>query len=418
MTSHMFGKIRKIGTSMVGGVVATLCYGILTENGRIQKTYPNQRGIYVSTPEKFKEILKENVRNMFRNLNKSDLLLRNGDLVFIRYNLNKLGRFDRYRLILSRRFSMNRIYDDLGIVYSKGNDLFIILLPSINLKSSQELEEFGIKKEQSNGVIAVEYDDLIEENCPHLLSIRRLICSDSVRERVMDSLKSAVTELESSINSNIMSVFNNRNDPTVFGITCSTFSDTLTSLDELKFTKKSLELNSITVLNALFSENDFDSRKYLTKQKSNEKYNLVIEPKEAIRHIDNLISLENLIKVCEKEANNHNMKLGRFLKRAEFGKDIAKANTLSTETSLVSRVYAKSCLLPFREELGMFNITHYLQLDALCDLDSESRSLSNTSRLSSLFHAFTGEINEERLKNLEYEPLCNSLEYYYWTNSL
>uniref|UniRef100_A0A3B0NAN5 Uncharacterized protein n=1 Tax=Theileria annulata TaxID=5874 RepID=A0A3B0NAN5_THEAN len=250
------------------------------------------------------EILNENLEKIYNNINKKDLLLRNGDLIFIKYNLDKLKFFNKYKLLLLRNLCFNRIFDDVGIIYTNNTNIYILLIPSIKLhnitniqhiitnkedstnredstnggdstnirgdgldrEENTNIREDGLNREENKditvdnkdttsgkvdknrGIIAIELDDLIRENRPDLISIRRLICTNSIRENLLKSINSTVIELKNSISpflylilTNWLHNFTNKDK----------FLNALTLYNDLNYSKQILIHNNKQLFNTL-----------------------------------------------------------------------------------------------------------------------------------------------------------------------
>ncbi|BAM41288.1 conserved hypothetical protein [Theileria orientalis strain Shintoku] len=348
------------------------------------------------------DTLSDNLRKFDTNFDKKDLALRNGDLMFIKYNLERLNLYNRYKMILVRNLSNNRIYDDLGIVYNSGDMYYIVLMPSVKLRSKIAVRELNITDRKSRGVVAIEYDDLIRENHPDVISLRRLICSESTRDGLVKSLKSAIFELKSSVNSGLASILSSWlfNLP-YLGHNKSEFINALTYRDELDYTRSSIKYSSARALKKVEGAMDLNTS---VAQKSGD------DSKDdgTGYSIESLGNLERTLGEYEKDIDSLNALIEKFTEKIRKSKFRDESKYIGTETSLVTKVYSKSGILPLNNSTKLFSIYNYFELDSLYN-NAASEDPEKYSRLSSPFSVYTGGVNRVRLKNLKYPQIRDIL---------
>ncbi|UKK01354.1 hypothetical protein MACK_002167 [Theileria orientalis] len=348
------------------------------------------------------DMLSDNLRKFDTNFDKKDLALRNGDLMFIKYNLERLNLYNRYKMILVRNLSNNRIYDDLGIVYNSGDMYYIILMPSVKLRSKISVRELNITDKNSRGVVAIEYDDLIRENHPDIISLRRLICSESTRDGLVKSLKSAIFELKLSVNSGIASILSSWlfNLP-YLGHNKSEFINALTYRDELDFSRSSIMYSSDNALKK--AESRIDPNTSVVEKSDDDSTD-----DGTSYSIENSGNLEKTINEYEKDMDSLNAMIEKFTEKIRNSKFRDESKYIGTETSLITKVYSKSGILPLNNNTKLFSIYNYFEIDSLYN-NAASEDPEKYSRLSSPFSVYTGGVNRVRLKNLKYPQIRDIL---------
>eukprot|EP00371_Babesia_bovis_P002057 XP_001610704.1 hypothetical protein [Babesia bovis T2Bo] len=120
--------------------------------------------------------------------------LRTGDLIFIRYNQEKLNLVSRYKIAAIRALSRGKIYDEVGIVCRNQGMNYVIFLPSCNLN----LVNDGmcnivpdLTNEKSHCVL-IDANQLIKQLVPDMVTVKRLICDEAKRKDIVEAMQKLV----------------------------------------------------------------------------------------------------------------------------------------------------------------------------------------------------------------------------------
>ncbi|EAN31030.1 hypothetical protein TpMuguga_03g00295 [Theileria parva strain Muguga] len=401
MLYKIFGRLKK--EHIFGGlaVTGTLFFGYKNLQNYLQ--YNN------TTPVKLNknELLNENLSSIYNNFNKKDLSLRTGDLIFIKYNLDKLSFFNKYKLLLLRNLSIKRIFDDIGLVYSNDKNVYILLMPTVGIRNRSNITELGIS-DRGRGVFAIELDDFLKENRPDLVSVRRLICSNTTRNNLIKSLKSTITELKHGVNSGIYSLVTNwLGNVSYYSDRREEFIKALTLSDDLNYTIQLL-INTTKQLFDTLSRNlghdlgTIDTRGGEKFEKANTSYSSEI--------IDSLIDVEEKLNQYEAHLQKYNNIIKNYTQSSKINK--LKINNVNLkkyilgEMDLVNKIYSKTNLLP-KNGLN-FSMNNFFGMDSLYNGTGESEA---DLRLSSPFNVYTGSVNKIRFQNLKYPQIQDILDY-------
>lgn len=333
--------------------------------------------------------------------------MRTGDLIFIKYNLDKLSFFNKYKLLLLRNLSIKRIFDDIGLVYSNDKNVYILLMPTVGIRNRSNITELGIS-DRGRGVFAIELDDFLKENRPDLVSVRRLICSNTTRNNLIKSLKSTITELKHGVNSGIYSLVTNwLGNVSYYSDRREEFIKALTLSDDLNYTIQLL-INTTKQLFDTLSRNlghdlgTIDTRGGEKFEKANTSYSSEI--------IDSLIDVEEKLNQYEAHLQKYNNIIKNYTQSSKINK--LKINNVNLkkyilgEMDLVNKIYSKTNLLP-KNGLN-FSMNNFFGMDSLYNGTGESEA---DLRLSSPFNVYTGSVNKIRFQNLKYPQIQDILDY-------
>ncbi|ORM40254.1 uncharacterized protein BXIN_2077 [Babesia sp. Xinjiang] len=315
--------------------------------------------------------------------------LRTGDLVFVRYNIEKLKWMDRYKIVAARCLSKNRFYEDVGIVYNYRGKTQVIMLPSLKLDLNDGIanDTLTLGANTRKRYAIFEPQRLIEDLVPDMVTVRRLICDDARRgdlEKVIERLGGASIFTKSS---NIMEVVGSLWEPKPF--TGKAYSEYRQCLQLTKGYElmMQLEFDAVDLNEGTQNYNNARGANHAGKVRTN-----TMRHPRSERKSSDIISTADGIEQAHRSCKGFMEGFERSKRQGPMYKRIFNG------THFVTHIYSLSGFIPESEAFSTLDIGQLFDFDFLPSNASQGRT---TPRLSEPFHIFNGKLHTNMFENLK-----------------
>lgn len=329
----------------------------------------------------------------YPNTNEAFNSLRTGDLIFLRYDIEKLPWSMRCKLSAIRRLSRNKYYDDLGMAYNHHNKTYVVFKPSFSVTANHEKEDMISilnRKKNCYGIVVMDGQQLIKSFLPEVITVKRLVCDESRRKHLETAIKLVCDQSKLSTRSNIANILQgwreylspDRNKLFTY-IQCSQLlKDSQPRFKPSTYTDAQLNNEIIDV---------GYSRKH--DQGKGEDRGDNINQRKLIGDIYGINTkyddVMQMRRVCTSVVNKFDEHSHAIMPM--------NLNAYGT-TSLVACVYTQAGIVSGKCKLDSLDIHHLLKVDCL---PSNSRQDVVSSCLSDPFHIYNGSIYRTRFENMK-----------------
>ncbi|KAK1939465.1 hypothetical protein X943_000240 [Babesia divergens] len=305
----------------------------------------------------------------YPNTNEAFNSLRTGDLIFLRYDIEKLPWAMRCKLSAIRRLSRNKYYDDLGMAYNHHNKTY---------------------EKNCYGIVVMDGQQLIKSFLPEVITVKRLVCDESRRKHLETAIKLVCDQPKLSTRSNIANILQGwREYLSPDGNKLFTYIQCSQLLKDSQPRFKPSTYTGAQLNNEIIEVGY--SRKH--DQGKGEDRGDNINQRKLIGDIYGINTkyddVMQMRRVCTSVVNKFD----------EHSHAIMPMNlNVYGTTSLVACVYTQAGIVSGKCKLDSLDIHHLLKVDCL---PSNARQDVVSSRLSDPFHIYNGSIYRTMFENMK-----------------